>query len=207
MILLDSPENLKNKTGIYTIKNTVTGQLYLGSAGKCFRKRFWEHKSQLSNGTHFNKKLLNSYIKYGAASFLFELLEEYPRGLCLGMEQYWINLLQPDFNINLNITQGGRLGRKHSAETIQKLRDFKITAETIEKIKIARAAQVISKGTIDAMGAAWRQPVTDMNGNKFNSIRAAAAFWKIPERTARNIVAGVTKNHSQGIKLYKVENS
>lgn len=65
------------KSGIYCIKNTVTGKVYIGSAVN-LRKRKNEHFSTLAAGTHFNRYLQSAYDKYGVAVFEFVVLELVP---------------------------------------------------------------------------------------------------------------------------------
>jgi len=62
------------KQGIYTIKNIITKQLYIGSAINIL-SRFNKHKEQLRKNKHFNFHLQNSWNKYGENNFLFNIEE------------------------------------------------------------------------------------------------------------------------------------
>ena len=57
--------------GIYTITNTVTGQVYVGQSQD--RERRWSgHLNSLLKNKHKNPRLQNSFNKYGKEAFKFE---------------------------------------------------------------------------------------------------------------------------------------
>lgn len=58
------------KSGIYSIKNTVTGQSYIGSS-KYIPGRLAHHKHHLRNDKHDNVWLQRSWNKYGEQAFEF----------------------------------------------------------------------------------------------------------------------------------------
>lgn len=62
-------------SGIYLIKNTQTGKLYIGES-KHIYTRWLQHKEQLANGAHYNKPLQNDYDIYGESSFEYILYQE-----------------------------------------------------------------------------------------------------------------------------------
>lgn len=65
---------LRNKKGIYYLKNKETNIVYIGSSSDIGR-RISKHFSQLSIGNHPNHKLLADYNKYGIKSFEYGVLE------------------------------------------------------------------------------------------------------------------------------------
>lgn len=85
--------------GIYIIKNLVNNKFYIGSTN-CFRKRVNQHKSELNRNNHHNLKLQRSVNKYGLENFEFTLFEETEYENLLSREQYWINLLNPEYNLS-----------------------------------------------------------------------------------------------------------
>jgi len=107
------------KSGIYTIINQVNGKFYVGSAVN-FRKRWLLHRSNLNNETHPNRHLQHAWNKYGEENFYFGIIEpvENKEDL-LGREQYWMDLLKPEYNICT--TAGSSLGYKHRDESRQKI--------------------------------------------------------------------------------------
>jgi group I intron endonuclease len=61
-------------SGIYEIKNKITGQVYIGQSAR-LRVRELQHKRALNTNRHFNSKLQLAWNIYGADAFTFELLE------------------------------------------------------------------------------------------------------------------------------------
>lgn len=60
--------------GIYQIKNTKTGECYVGSSLRIY-DRLKAHMVNLLKGTHINMYLLQSWKQYGPESFDFSILE------------------------------------------------------------------------------------------------------------------------------------
>lgn len=85
-------------TGVYTIENLVTGKLYVGSTCRSFTERWSEHVKGLDNDSHCNKHLQSSWNKYGRSVFKFTILESCDIEVAVSCEQYWMNLLRPDYN-------------------------------------------------------------------------------------------------------------
>jgi len=108
-------------TGIYKITNTITNDLYIGSAaGKTgIKRRFESHKYHLRRGTSPCLKLQNSWNKYGEEHFTFSILEYCEPIDCINREQYFIDKLNPSLNI-LPIA-GSRLNSKQSKEAKEKI--------------------------------------------------------------------------------------
>ena len=77
-------------SGIYVIVNTVNGKVYVGQAVD-IHKRWINHKSKLNNSHHFNQSLQSAWIKYGASSFKFEVLENCSINQLSEREQFYIN--------------------------------------------------------------------------------------------------------------------
>jgi group I intron endonuclease len=61
--------------GIYLIRNVLTDKVYIGSS-KNYDVRIREHISKLRRNVHSNKRLQNSWNKYGKKFFKFDFLEE-----------------------------------------------------------------------------------------------------------------------------------
>jgi hypothetical protein len=60
-------------------------------------------------------------LKYGYSNFRLEILEYCEPANCINREQYYIDLLNPEYNILK--TAGSRLGSKHSKAAIKKISD------------------------------------------------------------------------------------
>jgi group I intron endonuclease len=110
------------KSGIYAIINIVNNRWYIGSAVNVER-RWYRHRSDLRTQVHINRHLQRSWNKYGEQAFVFLFLEECEKNDLLKREQYYIDLVNPGFNI-LKIA-GSQLGIKRSLETRKKMSDAK----------------------------------------------------------------------------------
>jgi len=84
---------------IYQIKNTITNDIYIGSA-LSFKKRKYYHIYDLTNKIHHSPILQNSWNKYGSDVFLFSVIEDVEdNSKLLSREQFWIDELNPRYNI------------------------------------------------------------------------------------------------------------
>jgi group I intron endonuclease len=100
------------KSGIYKIKNLLNNKIYIGSSLN-IKYRINSHKRDLANNRHCNKKLQNSYNKYGLLNFSFEPILYCERTNLMMYEQLCIditNCVSDGFNIL--ITAGSPLGIK-----------------------------------------------------------------------------------------------
>ena len=61
-------------------------------------------------------------IKYGYSNFQLEILEYCETTLCQQLEQHYIDLLQPEYNI-LKIA-GSSKGFKHTEKALKKIQEF-----------------------------------------------------------------------------------
>jgi group I intron endonuclease len=110
-------------SGIYCIKNTVNGRVYVGSAINVER-RWREHGAALSKGTHDNAILQRSWMKHGPDSFLFSVIEYVAdKKDLIPREQFWINKMNAigERGYNMCPFAGNCLGKKFSAESKKKM--------------------------------------------------------------------------------------
>jgi len=111
-------------TGIYMIRNTMSGRQYVGSALN-IHQRWHSHRSLLSKGKHHSVTLQRSWIKHSPEAFLFEILEQVEdANQLVPREQFWIDKLNsacPRTGFNISPTAGSPLGVKHSFETRAKM--------------------------------------------------------------------------------------
>lgn len=126
------------QSGVYMIRNSITNEIYVGSSIN-LEKRKYEHFRLLRRNTHTNRHMQNSYNKYEESAFIFEILKVCEKYECLSLEQYFINLLSPKYNINP--IAGSSLNVKHTKETIDKMRKsltgHPVSQETREKMRQA----------------------------------------------------------------------
>lgn len=109
------------KSGVYFICNLITNQIYIGSAVD-FNHRKHYHFGFLKRNKHINKKLQNSFNKYGIDEFEFQILEFCAKDKRIEREQYYLDTLKPEFNIRK--IAGSNEGLKQSESAKKKLHDF-----------------------------------------------------------------------------------
>lgn len=77
--------------GIYAIKNSLDGKVYVGST-KDFHSRWRVHRSSATHGKHHNSYLQAAIAKHGAQSFSFVVLEVVENlDLLVEREQAWLD--------------------------------------------------------------------------------------------------------------------
>jgi group I intron endonuclease len=107
------------QTGVYQIRCTVNGKVYVGSAARSFKDRWKSHRTALRGGRHCNRYLQFAWIKHGEGAFEFTILEECEPALCIAREQYWIDRTRAavrPFGYNISPTAGSPLGVRHTPE-------------------------------------------------------------------------------------------
>lgn len=97
--------------GVYKITNIQTGKFYIGSSIN-IEKRWREHKLALKKNKHHNPYLQRVWNKYGEHGFEFSVLEICSIEEILNREQYYLDLLLP--NYNLCKSAGNTRGRLHT---------------------------------------------------------------------------------------------
>lgn len=108
----------QSTSGIYQIKNTINGHLYIGSS-IAMNKRWTEHIRMLRKNEHDNIHLQRAFNKYGEEHFIFSILELcFPFAL-IDREQYYIDKFKPEYNICQRAYS--RLGQINSPETCAKI--------------------------------------------------------------------------------------
>lgn len=110
------------KSGIYKITNVINNKCYIGSA-KNIVYRWRRHKQLLRKNAHHSVLLQRAWNKYKSDSFRFEIVENIadiehlvPR------EQYYLDLLRPDYNVCKIAGKGGKLGIKNTKKEIERKR-------------------------------------------------------------------------------------
>lgn len=128
---------MMQQSGIYQITNTVSKKRYIGSAVN-IQKRWNGHKSKLRNGNHDNSYIQKSWNKHNECNFKFEVLATCPKEYLIKMEQWFIDKLNPEYNICK--VAGSPLGYRHTESSIKKMSAAvigrKLSEETKQKIII-----------------------------------------------------------------------
>jgi group I intron endonuclease len=84
-------------SGIYCIRNQVTGDDYIGSSAD-LRGRKQNHRSLLNRGTHQSAALRAAVTAFGPEAFIFKVLEECLPDKLLERERDWIERRKPAYN-------------------------------------------------------------------------------------------------------------
>lgn len=194
----------KGKSGVYKWTNQVNGKIYIGSSvdlSKRLRNYF-----NISYLTGFKDIMIiyRALLAHGFDNFTLEILEHCKPSELINREQYYIDLLKPEYNI-LKVA-GSSLGVKRSLETVAKIRAGALArseealAKNIEHLKILNASQK-HKDHLAKLNASLEhisktaKPVwvinTD-NGEKieYRSLTQAAKFFKVHPETARRCIMG-----------------
>ncbi len=134
------------KVGVYAITNRINGHKYIGISVD-IRKRFHDHIKDLKGNYHKNGHLQKAWNKYGEENFCFSVLEECFKDKLCDKEVIWVNRLKSFAGFKLyNMCEPGNImpsqkGRKYpgkNSDKVGKLNPFfgrKHTKETIQKIK------------------------------------------------------------------------
>lgn len=185
----------RGKSGIYRWINKETGKSYVGSSSnlsKRFNQYFnYNHIADTKRNMHINRALL----KYGYSKFKLEILEYCKISNLIEKEQYYLDLLKPEYNILLKA--GSSLGFKHSEKTKLYLKTK--TPEHLVKIKnnIAKlnaspfppdVRAKITAGTVifNILTKSKKVVFTNIETNEiliFNSFRDASLNMKISRNT------------------------
>ena len=122
----------KGKSGVYRWVHKDSGKSYVGSSTMLndrFR-RYFNH-SYLSSSKRGASLICKALLKYGYGEFRLEILEYCPISIVLDREQFYIDKLNPEYNI-LKIA-GSNLGYKHSEASLKLMSDASKSLNESEK--------------------------------------------------------------------------
>jgi group I intron endonuclease len=212
----------RKRRGVYQIKNTVTGMIYVGSS-EDLAERWNKHKWRLRKGTHAATRMQEDFNAHGPNSFTYEILQEATgEEDIFDLEQRWLDELKPyDLGIGYNThisSEDGR-GVQRSEETRRRISmghlGIKFSEEHKDKIAIANTGkefslercQAISEAkknsarTKAAMAAlnATKRVLTDDDVRRIRSLgtgaTAIAREFGVSRRVIRAILGGETYQH------------
>lgn len=132
---------------IYAIINTANDKFYVGQTYNKL-KRFGEHKKTLNAHTHCNSYIQRDWNKCGQQLFIFVVLEKCEIENLTIKEQYWIDILKPEYN--LAPVAGSMLNYKHTTEAKQNMsnahKGHKHSEETKRKMSEAKIGNSFNNG-------------------------------------------------------------
>ena len=122
----------RNQFGVYKIE--LNNKIYIGSTVRPFKFRWQDHLNGLKGKNHCSTYLQNAYNKYGASTLKFSILEIVKKKEdCISREQYYIDILKPQYN-TCKIA-GSSLGLIRSEETRKRISESKKGIKHSEKHK------------------------------------------------------------------------
>lgn len=147
LFIMTDEDRLRLKSiGIYKITNTINSKIYIGSCDRSFKERFKEHctyyfQSKEGRCKIHHPLLWRAYDKYGIENFsveILEILDGETHKFILEKEEYYIQTLNPDYNICLYPTEGGKpnKGKKLTEEWKNNIKlkslEYKHSEETLK---------------------------------------------------------------------------
>lgn len=213
---------MRNKCGIYVIRNVRTNHLYVGQSTRT-GDRWLHHKSCLRRNSHGNPHLQNSWNKYGEESFEFLVVQTTSRDVATlaESEQFWIDTLTPEYNIapvagsNLGVKHPPRppgfsermrkqsTGRRHSPETIDLLKKIAAESDYRHPPEIRKKISSGLKGKPFVMTERRRARYAKQRGVVYpQAIEAmrAANLGRVPSKETRRKIGLANKGKRLGSK-------
>lgn len=195
---------------IYRITNLINGKVYIGQTKQADPEKRWAlHKQSLRKETGGCPLLKAAMLKYGVANFKFEVLI-----ICFDTDLHKIekeyikkyNAITPG---GYNILPGGQSGggfkgKKHSSETIQKIKntlkglyiaDPKLRTIQAERAKINNAGKDLSR--IISQSDNFKKAVAEG--------RVGRKGWKVTHSVEEKVE--INKRISETLKTYYKNNS
>lgn len=146
------------QSGIYEIRNTVNGHIYVGSAID-LKQRWYDHRKLLRVNKHHSKYLQNAWNKYGESAFIFVVLRYIKsKDDLITNEQEFIDKLNPDYNVcrvagsTLGKKQPAHVGRAVGVANSQRV----ITDEYRQKMSRSTLGKIVSEETKNRMSFAYK---------------------------------------------------
>jgi len=153
---LDIFKENKGKSGIYRRVNKKSGKSYIGSSLN-LSLRLSQYFSLAVLNRDDSMIIYKALLKYGYSNFSLEILEYCEPSKCIEREQYYIDLLKPEYNISLT-ARAPMTGRNHSELTKIKMSDGQTgegnsfygkihNEETLKKMSEARKGRLRTEGS------------------------------------------------------------
>jgi len=204
------------KTGVYKIINILNNECYIGSAQISFYRRKNQHFHLLRKSCHHSIHLQRAWNKYGEQNFKFEILEECIPEKCIEREQFYFNILKPDYNIlpNADSRAGTTLSPATKKKAIKALNDNRWKLELPEirqKMSDYHKGRKKTKEHAMKVGAASKKKILQYNKKgefikEWNSVKDAENFYKAKQGSLSRALTGNIKTFRKFIWKYYIEN-
>lgn len=185
--------NLRKQPGVYCIYNLIDTCKYVGGS-KNLQARKRQHFSDLKLNKHKNPRLQSAYNTYGVSSLLFYVLEYLPSGAfeddIIDREQYWMDLLHPEYNINL--VAGKYIGDYIRTEEARQKRSISMSKITNRK---KRSPSKWKSGFPPNLGKVFGKETREKIKNAMTGSKNPNFGKPRPEETRRKISEGNSKTY------------
>lgn len=128
----------KNKAGVYCWTNLESGKKYVGSSIDLYRRFMQYYNIKYIIRAAESSLICRALLKYGYSKFKLEVLEYCDPSSIIEREQYYIDLLNPEYNI-LKVA-GSIFGYKHTPESLNKMREIALHRSDETKAKLREVA-------------------------------------------------------------------
>jgi|GEM_PF-5761585 len=158
---------MPNSCGLYEIRNTVTGDIYIG-AWNHTPTRLSKHRAALVRGRHHSKRLQEDWNTYGPDAFAFQVMRILSDGDGLWEEEALAILdLKPAYNTGKPSNIGSRQELERHKEALRLGREKR---EALEQARLVsrRPVKINTRLEVELecdCGRAWR--IVDENGERY----------------------------------------
>lgn len=114
-------KEIKGKVGIYRWVQKNLNKSYIGGSSNLTRRLANYYNYNYLVDPKRNMTIHKALLKYGYSEFRLDILEYCSKEEVLAREQYYLDLLSPEYNILK--TAGSSQGYKHTSETIEKFKE------------------------------------------------------------------------------------
>jgi group I intron endonuclease len=153
--------SLRNKCGIYFLRNKITTQMYIGQSVN-IGARAAAHLNELRQGVHTNQLMQNSWNKYGEPEFEFGLIGLYPKEELTSMENHHMAAHQTrSRDRGFNILKAEEIGPRVSPN-----RGKTMTQEQKDKISKALSGRKLPKEHVENARKGHTGISTSLKGRK-----------------------------------------
>lgn len=185
----------KNKSGVYRWVNIINNKSYVGSSVKIDRRIicYFSFNNIKRIVSKERSMIYSGIIKYGYSKFKLDILEYCPKEILLEREQFYIDILKPEYNI-LKIA-GSRLGIKHSFNGKKAMSIKSRGRKFLYKDKVIRTylPKVVTSNTklkLALRSQGVNVKILDSSNNlinEFSTIKSAAKYMGVDYNTISKI--------------------
>jgi len=153
----------KGVSGIYEIRSIAKPEMFYIGSSNDIRARINQHRLQLRKRTHFNPKLQRHRDEYGTYDLVFNALACCDECNLKALEQHFIDVLIPTFNISKTAEWHGIKGKRVITVEERKNRSISHMGHSVSEETRRKLSE---KGKLRATDE-FRQKISDrMSGGK-----------------------------------------